>query len=109
MRTNTPQEPTPDQCSQGSRVADVDGMPAYACWYPQMGGYVGKCVVVITPDDNQGSYETPATDRCFEAYVWHDGSFPFKDKDGQPVRLHHCMPSQFQNFSEFVLEKQEEH
>jgi hypothetical protein len=87
-------------------MADVDGYPAYACWYPQMGGYVGRCVVVITPD---GNGDEGVTDRCFEAYVWHDGDFPFNNDMGSPNHIHHCMPSQFQGFAEFVLDKQEQH
>jgi len=93
-------EPTAEQCSTNARLPDVDGSPAYACWYPQMGGYVGKAVVVITPPANAGDYDT-----CFEAYVWHDGEFPFDE--GGPVRhLHHCMPSQFVDFGELVLKLQ---
>lgn len=68
-----------------------------------MGGYVGRCVVVIY---NNG--EADDDESCFEAYVWHDGRFPFSDDGdgGSPARLHHCMPSQFIDFGRFVLEKQ---
>ncbi len=102
MTRKHPKEPTPEQCSTGAKLDDFDGCAAYACWYPQMGGYVGKCVVVIPPDD-QGDY-----DRCFDAYVWHDGAFPFSkdDPDRSPVRLHHCVPSQFVRFGEFVVRLQ---
>lgn len=108
MRTTVPREPTADQCSAGERVADVGGMSAYACWYPQMGGYVGKCVVVITPDDSGSG--APCVDRCFEAYVWHDGEFPFVGHGGerQPAHIHHCVPSQFRSFADFVTKKQEQ-
>lgn len=98
-----PKEPTAEQCSAGVRVEDFNDLPAYACWYPQMGGYVGKCVVVIAPDD------ADCADRCFDAFVWHNGAFPFSDdydQQASPVLIHHCMPSQFTNFAEFVLEKQ---
>ncbi len=105
-----PNMPTPEQCSTGARVEDFDGSPAYACWYPQMGGYVGRAVVVITPCGTGAGDEI--VDHCFEAFVWHDGDFPFDQSDEMgrgPVRhLHHCMPSQFIQFGEFVLKKQEE-
>lgn len=96
----TPDEPTPDQCSERTRFA-WDGFQAMACWYPQMGGYVGKCVVVNASD--------PDAD-CFDAYVWHDGAFPFSD-DGegerrQPVRIHHCIADQFIGFGNAVLKLQ---
>lgn len=99
-----PAEPTSEQCSAGARVEDWNGSPTYACWYPQMGGYVGKCVVSFQPASEVYDY-------CFEAYVWHDGAFPFgADSDWRgPVReLHHCMPSQFVNFGNFVMAKQKE-
>lgn len=87
-------EPTSDECEQGAKLPDVAGCPAYACWYPQMGGYVAKAVVVLTSDG------------CFEAYIWHDGEFPFSDEDEfcrGPVRhLHHCVAEQFISFGRFV-------
>ena len=108
MRTHPPM-PTPGQCSAGARVDDFSGSPAFACWYPQMGGCVGRCVVVITPGGGgRGDH-----DRCFEAYIWHDGEFPFdEDLDGNavpPAHIHHCMPSQFVGFGEWVIGKQREH
>lgn len=36
-------------------------------------------------------------------WVWHDGEFPFDDSR-KPAFLHHCMPEQFIEFGEFVLE-----
>ncbi len=109
-----PGEPSAEQCSQGIRVEDFEGNPSYAYWYPQMGGYVAKSVIVIIPDGNvsEGDPEE-CYDRCFEVYVWHDGAFPFDENDCNgrgPVRfLHHCMPSQFIGFGDFVIEKQKEH
>lgn len=99
-----PPEPTPEQCTANARVADFAGMPAYATWYPQMGGYVGKAVVV------------PDSGGCFEAYIWHDGEFPFKgsgdytDETREPVNLHHCMAEQFIEFGELMrkLTKEDE-
>lgn len=97
-----PTEPTSEQCSQNARVADVNGRPAFACWYPQMGGYVGKAVVLPGWDDRN---EEPD---CFEAYVWHNGEFPFDEGDGRsPARLHHCMPQQFTEFGEWVAKVSE--
>ena len=91
-------QPTAEQCEANARMEDVDGCLAYACWYPQMGGYVGKCVVVVTPG---------VEDSCFEAYVWHRGDFPFNEDDGIPAHIHHCMPSQFIEFGEWVQKLQE--
>ena len=87
-----PSEPTGDQCEAEAKVADLEGGAAFACWYPQMGGYVGKCVVVV---DGPG---------CFDAYVWHDGDFPFGDRE--PARLHHCDPEQFEDFAKTVRQMQ---
>jgi hypothetical protein len=88
-----PPEPTAQQCSDKSAIAFGDEW-AFACWYPQMGGYVGKCVV------------TGAGEGCFDAYVWHDGEFPFGDGPS-PNRLHHCHPGQFIAFGEAVLKWQQ--
>lgn len=88
---NVPREPTADECGNN---APVD--TGFACWYPQMGGYVGKCVIV------------PNGNGCFDAYVWHDGQFPFAGEADQyfegknPVRLHHCMADQFIEFGQFA-------
>jgi hypothetical protein len=88
-------EPTADECTALVEVGLGDGRTGYACWYPQMGGYVGKCVVV--PDE----------DGHFDAYVWHNGEFPFSGESrtfvGQnPATVHHCDPGQFIRFGEFV-------
>lgn len=79
------EEPTADQCTAHERVGD-----GYACWYPQMGGYVAKAVIV------------PA-DSCADVYVWHDGDFPFSD-GSQPTELHHCAGQQFVDFGNFLTE-----
>lgn len=83
----TPREPTPEECSSRAKIGE-----GWACWYPQMGGYVGKCVVV------------PSDGTCFDAWVWHDGEFPFSanTSDCGPTRLHHCDPEQFVRFGELV-------
>jgi len=94
-----PKEPTDRQCGDNARLEDFKGRKAFACWYPQMGGYVAKAVVVIEDED----------DGCFEAFVWHNGEFPFSEEGelaGSPARIHHCMPSQFIGFGQRVLAMQ---
>jgi hypothetical protein len=88
-----PIEPTPEQCSANAIVSEDDRAIAMACWYPQMGGYVGRAIACMHKD----------SDSCFDVYVWHDGEFPFSD-DGPnsrpPAQLHHCDPAQFVAFGE---------
>jgi len=77
------------------------GCRAFACWYPQMGGYTGRCVVVLDRPS------TGADHGCFDAYVWHNGQFPFDSEDGwgdylPPVRIHHCDAEQFISFGNLV-------
>jgi hypothetical protein len=88
-------EPTPEDCSAHKVTDHPDGWRTIAIWYPQMGGYVGKALVVAQPG--------PDGDSCFDVYVWHDGSFPF-DEDGGRARahLHHCSAGQFIDFGETV-------
>lgn len=90
--------PTHDECTTNAPIDLDDGRTGYACWYPQMGGYVSHCVVV-------------EHDGCFEAFVWHDGDFPFvlghdRPWPDEPVlspsRLHHCDADQFVRFGETV-------
>lgn len=94
-------EPTSEECSANAAIEVEYGRKAFACWYPQMGGYVGKCVVVI--EDASGEYNS-----CFDAYVWHDGEFGFGDGERPPIKLHHCDAEQFVRFGELVLRKQAE-
>lgn len=96
-----PSEPTGEQCSAEERLPDFNGRPAFACWHPQMGGYVSKAVVVLEGDDRSGG--------CFGAYVWHDGQFPFSDDcdhGRSPAYIHHCMASQFVEFGHAVQRMQ---
>ncbi len=89
-------EPTTEQCSRNERTELSDGRVGYAGWYPQMGGYVGKCIVVPVPATGG---------MCFDVYVWHNGEFPFRgegDPAVQPIELHHCMASQFIDFGEWL-------
>lgn len=98
---DAPREPTTDQCSDHAPVQLANGRTGYACWYPQMGGYVGKAVAV--PDGG-----------CVDVWVWHDGQFPFRDERDSddddewavrrnPVELHHCDGEQFIRFGEFLV------
>jgi hypothetical protein len=82
--------PTTQECTDHAAVDAGDGRVGFAVWYPQMGGYVARAVVVPDPP--------PAP--CFTAYVWHDGTFPFDD--GDPAELHHCEASQFVDFGKTV-------
>lgn len=88
----TPKEPTAEQCTAQEQVGESD----WACWYPQMGGYVGKAVVrrCLTNGD---------MDACYDVFVWHDGEFPFTEQDGPPKLVHHCSPEQFVRFGQFLL------
>jgi hypothetical protein len=81
-------EPTAGQCSAKEVLERTGERVTFACWYPQMGGYVGKCVVEL---DASG---------CFDAHVWHDGEFPFDG--GEPRVVHHCDAEQFIRFGELV-------
>jgi hypothetical protein len=85
-------EPTSEQCSEHEIVDRGDGWTAVAIWYPQMGGYVGKCVVRFGNEPQS----------CFDAWVWHDGEFPFGTSAGDPVQIHHCDPEQFVRFGDTV-------
>jgi hypothetical protein len=97
-----PSEPTGEQCTARERVTITLGgqiVDGVACWYPQMGGYVGKCLIV------PGGVRSDGSAGCFEAYVWHDGDFPFGgdwNDRRPPAHLHHCDPAQFVEFGEFV-------
>lgn len=82
-------KPTSDQCSNGE-IIEHDGKRYLATWYPQMGGYVGMCLVELS---NQT--------KCFDVAVWHDGEFPF-GSEYQPILLHHCDAAQFIRFGELV-------
>ncbi len=87
ITADIPQEPTSDECNAHASV-----LGGFACWYPSMGGYVGKCVII--PDSESD---------CFEAYIWHDGEFPFCGSEKNPVRIHHCDASQFIEFGKLVM------
>ena len=88
------EKPTPEQCSSNACLFRDERWSYYAAWYPQMGGYVGMAVIQIEKGNNNV---------CFDAFVWHDGEFPFNGEEGdQPRRLHHCEASQFVSFGALV-------
>ena len=98
MRAQDIREPTTEECDQCAKIAEDEHCIAYAIWYPQMGGYVGKAVAVFGKEEAGGS-------RCFDVTVWHDGQWPFHD--GQPgTQLHHCDAEQFIEFGKRILELQ---
>lgn len=123
-----PPEPTAEACTANDPVSWDAGpngeLHGFACWYPQMGGYVGRCVVEF--GEQYGDADAGPADRCFEAWVWHDGDFPFADGDpprgddgspcpvcerrpvAGPIRLHHCMARQFVDFGQLVQAKMRE-
>lgn len=84
-------EPTADQCSANARFELASGRVGYATWWPQMGGYVGRCIVVVGG--------------CFEVFVWHDGEFPFsglndRQRGRTPIHIHIDDPGQWVRFGE---------
>ncbi len=90
--------PSDDQIRDNAKVAEDEHEVAYACWYPQMGGYGGKCVVIFS---KQSDELVP----CFDALVWHNGKFPFGD-DRAPREIHHCSARQFVEFGKCVQKLQ---
>lgn len=95
-----PNEPTGDQCDRHEVIEWGDESThnaGFACWYPQMGGYASRCVIL------------PHGNGCLDAYIWHDGEFPFRSVDPEmhdgvrlPAVLHHCDAEQFIRFGQEV-------
>ena len=95
-------EPTCEQCSANETVFEDEHTVGYAIWYPQMGGYVGRAVAMISKGGGGAS--------CFDVLVWHDGEFPFDGEGGDnPRQLHHCAAEQFIDFGEKIAELSERH
>ena len=102
MKRNELVEPTSEQCNNNEKVFESELDIGYAIWYPQMGGYIAKAIVLL--DKNW-------TDRgdgcriggCFDMFIWHDSDFPFHN-DENPVEIHHCDPEQFIDFGKKVKE-----
>lgn len=101
-----PSEPTSEQCSRGE-IVEEDGVSYLATWYPQMGGYVSKCLVQLEKCEQStegAGRELP----CFDCYIWHDGDFPFSESGQSPTRIHHCSAEQFVKFGGDVEKAQRE-
>lgn len=103
--------PTSEECQTNAQIPLTDPhrptQRGYACWYPQMGGYGGKCVVVLDEPQNGADHA------CFEAFVWHNGQFPFEDEDRwgdatSPAQLHHCDAQQFVKFGNLIQQLAEQ-
>jgi hypothetical protein len=91
-----PKEPTPEECTSNAKVYEDEVRTGFAIWFPSMGGYVGKAVALSLKKYNRADFN-----KCMELYVWHNGEFPFDDKDGMgPKHIHICDPKQFINFGE---------
>ena len=88
--------PTSEEIAANAIVV-INGETCMAAWYPQMGGYVSKCWVIIDP--------ASGGDGCFGVAVWSDGEFPFRE-GRDPVLLHHCDPAQFIEFGNLVANAQ---
>jgi hypothetical protein len=97
-----PPQPSSDDCTKNT-ITVIGGRRYMACWYPQMGGYGATCMVEL-PAEPGG---------CFEAFVWHDGTFPFDSKDVMtdsfgdgtvrtPAHIHHCSAVQFRAFADTI-------
>ncbi len=100
-------EPTADQCTVHEKVYEDEHHVGYAIWYPQMGGYVGKAVTLLDKEWSERD-DGVAIGGCFDVLVWHNGEFPIRGEDGEnPVRIHHCDPTQFIQFGEKVAELNE--
>ena len=94
--------PTYDQIREKFAGKLDDGTPYMATWYPQMGGYVGKCWIVAACWSGPGADGKHEDAPGFDAIVFHDGEFPFGD-DRCAVELHHCSAEQFIEFGEIAL------
>lgn len=91
-------EPTPIECNMNTPVFKDGKEVGFATWYPQMGGYIARCIVLTEADNNN----------CFDCLIWHDGEFPFTEGDRNPNVVHHCDADQFIDFGKLVLKYQGE-
>ena len=88
--------PTTEECEANAEVMDGETR-LYAAWYPQMGGYRAACWLLPHTCEMEAGRDN---DDGFDAFVYHDGDFPFLDRS--PAWLHHCAPSQFIQFGQLV-------
>lgn len=93
-------EPTQEQCCERAKVYESGNKVGYAMWAPQIGGYCGKCVVVV--DKEWEDSDTGSIGGCFDTYLWHDGEFPTPGKP--PAVLHFCDPQQVIDFGQSIKE-----
>lgn len=93
-------EPTSEQCTANEKVHETETEVSYAIWYPQMGGYGAHALITLSKN-NPDRKDPDKDDPCFEAYIWHDGEFPFSNQ--QPARIHHCSANQFIRFGTTIL------
>lgn len=97
-------EPSAEECSARARVQLDDTRSGWACWYPSMGGYAGRAVVVV-----------PGQTGHADVFVWHNGEFPFPGQNppygepSNPMELHHCDGVSFVAFGNFLEELIDEH
>jgi len=92
-------QPSGKQCDKREKVFETEYEIGYAMWYPQMGGYCGKCIVIF--DKKWVKKVDYGIGGCIDVYIWHDGDFPFHEGEN-PVELHHCDPQQFIDFGRDV-------
>jgi hypothetical protein len=98
-------KPTSDQCDATAALA-ADGASShrFAMWHPQLGGYVGRCIVEF--GDTSGACE--GGQGCFDVLNWHDGEFPTDDSYA-PDEKHYCDAMQLIEFGLSILELQAKH
>jgi hypothetical protein len=87
-------EPSDNDCRTNVEIK-VNNLKGYACYYPQMGGYLGKAIVIPLQYDK-------STEPCYNVLIWHDGEFPFTQLENEPVTLHHCSADQFIQFGNLL-------
>lgn len=103
MKTIKVPTPTAIQCTAHVKVYESAEKVGYAIWYPQMGGYVGKAVAVMDKEWGQRP-DLGRVGGCVDLLVWHDGKFPFYDRNKNPTEIHLCDPGQFIAFGEALVQ-----
>ena len=87
-------EPTYEEVNKKAIRILPDGSKEYCMWFPQLGGYHAKMVILVMPTEEEYA-------NCIDAYVWHNGDFPFSEEPGYPVNpreLHICDAEQWIDF-----------
>lgn len=88
--------PTSEECDKRDIVYDSEAKYGVASWYPQMGGYASRCVVVLDKEHSR-SLDGYTLGGCIDIAIWHDGMFP-TDDDRPSQWLHVCDPWQWVRF-----------